>query len=174
MDFKAVLHDHGVWLLNTSSPNLEDDQLLYDKVLNIALIEDTVEQHEHLHNSLFKEIAHDLTWISAHREEVSRSVVPIPAFQYLVRQESRVAQLAEVFKQGQYSVLNYTRCQHLLHESNYELNVLLGTSRFLNDFEIQMLGSGLRGYGFALLDPDYLPKWSQYKVQYYHTIAKPE
>lgn len=174
MDFKAVLHDYGVWYIDTSSPNLGRDELLYDKALDIALVEDTEQHHEHLYNEKFKEIAEDVAFIGRHQLEIGNHYPLLSAFQYFNHQKYKVLYLAEAFRKGSLNTLDYENCQELLHESNDQLNYLLGTLRFCHNREIQMLGSGLRGYGFALLDPQHPSDLKEYTVQYCHTLAKPE
>lgn len=174
MDFKAILHDYGVWYIDTESPKLERDELLYDKALDIALVEDTKQHHEHLYNEKFKEIAEDLAFVGRHPLEVSNNEPFLYAFQYFNCQRYKVLQIAEAFKKGNLNALDYKHCQQLLHDSNIQLNYLLGTIRFYHNREIQMLGSGLRGYGFALLDPHSPSDLKEYEVQYCHTLAEPK
>ena len=174
MDFKAVLHPYGIWDIKTSSTNLNDDRLLYNKSLSIVLLEDDTQQHIHLNCLPFKEIASNINFVTKYALELATCKAKLPIYNYLVEQIGWIYRLYNLFEDAKHKHFDYIMCSWFLQRSNQALNSLLQTKRFQNISGVQMLGSGLRGYGFMVIDPTRTYSFNGYRAIYCHTLVKPK
>lgn len=173
MDFKAVLHTTGIWLVDTSVCWLEQDVLITDKKFDIVLVSNESNYtHNHLSNLNFKSNVAKLRAYMTYKDilENSRLRYLLPAITYCETQRKEIKNLVELFKNWDRIKYPSTLCDVLLNTSNEALNHFLGTARFTDTYGIQALGSGIGGYGFKVIDKNNAQPTSQYHTIYCRTL----
>lgn len=173
MDFKAVLHTTGVWLIDTSVCWLEKDTLITDKKLDIILVfNESNYNHNHLSNINFKSNVAQLQSYMTYKDilENSRLKYLLPAIVYCETQRKLIKDLVDLFQHWHQSQRSIQWCSVLLNTSNEALNKFLGYTRFLDAYGVQALGSGIGGYGFKVIDKNNVLPTNKYNVTYCRTI----
>lgn len=173
MDFKAVLHTTGVWLIDTSVCWLEQDTLITDKKLDIILVSnESNHNHNHLNNINFKSNVAQLQSYMTYKNilENSRLKYLLPAIAYCETQRKLINNLVDLFQHRSKSQYSAQLCDVILNTSNKALNKFLGYARFLDAYGVQALGSGIGGYGFKVIDKNNAPLANKYHAIYCHTL----
>ena len=174
MDFKAVLHTTGIWLIDTSTAFLCEDKLLYQDKLDIALINYTYNyKHNHLANMTFNRTAAEFTAYLRYKTEMetlAKKAYVFPVVRYIESQRKYIAGLVDLFTHWDKPKYPIIICDINLAHGNAALNEFLGTNRFSEVMGAQALGSGIGGYGFKVIDKDNFAPSGDYNVLYCHTL----
>lgn len=145
MDFKAVLHEHGIWKIDTSTDDLAADSRLDDKHYEGLLIYN--EQHNHSADSRFMNIvsriknaeANTLLGQFIHFEECI-----VDSIAWRANEKGLNESWLGMFLN--YSMINLKRN---LFDEKFELNNLEGV------YGDKLVGSGLKGAHFLLINKEY-------------------
>ena len=175
MDFKAVMHPQGIWLIDTSMAFLGEDELLYQDKLDIALINYTYNyKHNHLANMTFNRTATEFTAYLRYKTEMetlAKKAYVFPVVRYIEAQRKYIASLVDLFTHWDKPKYPIIICDVNLAHGNAALNKFLGTNHFSEIMGVQALGSGIGGYGFKVLDKDsHFSSSKDYNVIYCHTL----
>ena len=178
MDFKAVMHPQGIWLIDTSMAFLGEDELIFSDKLAISLInyKDYDYKHNHLANMRFNRTVAEFTAYLRYKEEMeklAKKVYIFPVIKYIEAQRKNIANFVNLFTHWNQPKYPDVICSIILTHGNAALNEFLGTSRFTEIMGVQALGSGIGGYGFYVnLDPNRFISSSsdKYNVIYCHTL----
>ena len=175
MDFKAVMHLQGIWLIDTSMAFLGEDELLYQDKLDIALIKYTHNyKHNHLANMTFKRTAAEFTAYLRYKTEMetlAKKAYVFPVVRYVEAQRKYIAGLVDLFTHWDKPKYPTIICDINLAHGNAALNEFLGINRFSEIMGAQALGSGIGGYGFKVLDKNsHFTSSKDYNVICCHTL----
>ena len=173
MDFKAVLHTTGIWLIDTSVAFLEVDELVTDRRFTIVLLKNNnTYTHTHLNNLTFKTNVAQLQAYLTYKDKLENPRIKymFPVIHYCETQRQEIKNLIELFKNWDRAKYPSIICDVILNTSNEALNQFLGSDRFTDIQGVQALGSGIGGYGFKVLDRENAQPIGNYSITYCRTL----
>lgn len=147
MDFKAVLHETGFWLIDTTDCDFTSDELIIEREFDISLLlPQQSRKHELLSNNKFKATVNSFNYQLDTPKEKS------PAYMYGIAQMNNIKQLLKILRNYDKTKNAKEQCKQILQKSNDALNKLLDTDNFAMFDGVQMLGCGLNSVGFTIGD----------------------
>lgn len=174
MDFKAVLHTTGIWLIDTSVCYLEQDELITDRKLDIILLNHKQQNytHHHLNSLKFQDNVAKLQAYITYKNTMESQRVKyfFPVVQYCETQRQEINNLIQLFKNWNMAKYPSLICDVILKDSNEALNHFLGYERFTDIQGVQALGSGIGGYGFKVIDTHNAQPTNNYSIIYCQTL----
>lgn len=174
MDFKAVLHTAGIWLIDTSICRLEQDELITNRTLDIILLSHKQQNytHHHLNSLKFQDNVAKLQAYITYKNTMESQRVKcfFPVVQYCETQCKEINNLIQLFKNWNMAKYPSIICDVILKDSNEALNQFLGYERFTDIPGVQALGSGIGGYGFKVIDKNSAQPTNKYHIIYCRTL----
>ena len=163
MDFKAVSHAPGLWKIDTANISLEKDYLLDNKHYTGLLL--YKEQHEHLTDEKFINIVRDIKDAKYNfRNNIS--------MQYINFEKSIVD---GIVWEAQNDKLNEGYLGSFLYSSyvNIKANILNEYPHIDKPegvYGSKLVGSGLKGASFVLINPDFKDELIKYYEKEYNVV----
>ena len=146
MDFKAIQHTDGTWVIDNGTSKLEFDLPLTWKQFDVMIAYDKHSQHKHLNNKDFDNAA------ALDGDAASR---------YLEYERTFVNEMTKIFNMKYNDDIQLALLGVYMLLCNKNLNEFLdsGTPYYFNNVQgvygYKALGSGLKGSLFLLVNPDH-------------------
>jgi len=148
MDFKAVLHEPGIWKVETNDCSFSNDYLISNKHYTGLLL--YKEQHEHLTDEKFINLVRDIKDAKENFRQNSKST-------YIDYEKAIIAGIVYEAQRGR---LDESYLGMFLANTYLNINVNLFNTdcnliKINGIYGYKLLGSGLKGARFLLIDKEY-------------------